>query len=138
MSSDSYRYTCIIPVTPQLTVSSEPASTNLTEQDSLNLVCSSSEYYPRTSISWFKSDTPVNPTSRIDITETFEILESGLYQTQSNLSIASTLTSDSGAYYCKAILQVDGRSQPVTVRADGDINILVQGEYTESGQDRTP
>lgn len=54
---------------------------------------------------------------------------SGFYQTQSNLSIASTLTSDTGAYYCKAILQVDGLTQPVIVRVDEDINVMVQGEY---------
>ena len=53
----------------------------------------------------------------------------GLYQTRSTLSIANTLTSDTGAYYCKAILQVDGLTQPVIVRVDEDVNVMVQGTY---------
>ena len=123
------KLTLVISVTPQLTISSEPVSTTLTEQDPLNLICSTSDYYPRTSITWFKGATTLNPTSRIDITEASYMQNSGLYQTQSNLNIANTLTSDTGAYYCKAMLQIDGLDQPVTVRVDGDINVMVQGEY---------
>ncbi len=54
--------------------------------------------------------------------------DSGLYQTQSNLSIASTRTSDTGAYYCKAVLQIDGLDRQITVRVDEDVNIMVQRE----------
>lgn len=55
-------------------------------------------------------------------------LDNELYRTWSNLTILSTLTSDSGAYYCKAILQVDGLAQPVIVTVDEDVNIMVQGK----------
>ena len=115
-------------MTPQLTITSEPVSTTLTEQDSLRLICSTSDYYPRTSITWLRGSTTLSRTSRIIITETSNAVDGGLYQTQSTLSIASTLTSDTGAYYCKAILQIDDRIPVVTVRVDGDLNIMVQGE----------
>ena len=115
-------------VQPELTITRDTASPDLAEGDGLELVCSASDHYPRTSITWLKGATTLSQTSRIDIAERSMSLDNGLYQTWSNLTIASTLTSDSGAYYCKAILQVDGLAQSVAVRVDRDINIMVQGK----------
>ena len=56
--------------------------------------------------------------------------DNGLYQTQSNLTIASSGTTDSGDYYCKGTLRVDGLDQLVPVRVDGNISLMVQGEET--------
>lgn len=118
-------------VQPQLTITRGSGSSSLTEEDSLALTCLASDYYPRTSITWFKNTNSLSRTSRIEITELSSLnLASGLYTTQSDLRIASTLTTDSGAYYCKAILQVDGLDQLVTVRVDGNISIQVQGMMT--------
>lgn len=115
-------------MTPQLTISSEPVSATLTEQEPLSLICSTNDYYPQTSINWFKGDTALNPSSRIDITGANSMQDSGLFQTQSTLSIANTRTSDTGAYYCRVVLQIDGLDQQITVRVDGDVNVMVQGE----------
>ena len=119
-------------MTPQLTISSEPVSATLTEQDPLSLVCSTNDYYPRTAINWLKDGIALRPSSRIDITDASNMQASGLYQTQSTLSIANTRTTDAGAYYCKVILQIDGLDRQITVRVDGDINIMVQGEWNIS------
>ena len=116
------------PVRPQFVISLVDAtSTNLTEQDGLALVCTASNYYPSTSISWFKNTNMLTSSSRIGITEMTTTVESGLYNTQSNLNIPSTLTADTGAYYCKATLQIDGLDQSLAIRVENDISILVQG-----------
>ena len=118
-------------VRPQLTITRGSGSSSLTEEDSLVLTCSASDYYPRTSITWFKNTNSLSQTSRIEITEVSSMnLGSGLYTTQSDLRIASTRTTDSGAYYCKAILRVDGLDQLVAARVDGNISIQVQGKMT--------
>ena len=103
------------------------ASTNLTEQDGLALVCSSSNYYPPTSITWFKNANILTTSSRIGINETSMMVEGGLYSIQSTLTIPSTLTTDTGAYYCKAIIQVDGLDEPLIARVENDVSVLVQG-----------
>ena len=70
----------------------------------------------------------LNTSPRLSITQSFSTLESGLYSTQSNLTIANTLTTDTGAYYCRAVLQVEGLARPVIDRVEGDLSILVQGK----------
>ena len=120
-------------VLPQLSITSFTAdgTSALTEEDRLVLSCSAADYYPRTRITWFKGANTLSTTSRIDISDVSVNLDSGLYRTESNVTIASTLTTDSGAYYCKAILRVDGLDQPLTVRVDGNISVSVQGIYNE-------
>ena len=120
-------------VRPQLSITSFTANgpNALTEEDSLVLSCTAADYYPRTRITWFKGANTLSATSRIDISDVSVNLDSGLYRTESNVTIASTLTTDSGAYYCKAILRVDGLDQPLTVRVDGNISVSVQGTMKE-------
>ena len=95
----------------------DPVSINVTRvEDNIVLSCSATGF-PAPAIVWYHNNTAITTMGRVNITSS-----SSHYQTNSTITITSSMTNDTGDYYCNATNTVGTVSTSVALA-------LVQGQY---------
>ena len=99
-------------------IETNPVSMNVTRNHSITLICSATGY-PAPSITWQHNRTTISETSRVCISST-----SSYFQITSTLTVTSSMTNDSGRYFCTATSYVTEFNSVNSTEA----LVLVQGQ----------
>ena len=95
----------------------DPVSINVTRVENNIVLSCSATGFPAPAIVWYHNDTAITTMGRVNITSS-----SSDYQTNSTITITSSMTNDTGDYYCNATSTVGTVSTSVALA-------LVQGQY---------
>ena len=89
-----------------------------TEKESLTLMCVSSPSLPQPAFRWIKDGVELRSSTFITISTDHVQVDSGIYMSTSNLTIASVELTDSGRYSCRLVQEDPSLTVPLSSAAD--------------------
>ena len=114
-------------VSPNIIVS---GTTSITETNEIVLSCIAANSYPQTSLTWFRNNQLLVPSSAVLISTSVTVDKfTGLYTVNSTLRMLSAKTFDSGRYTCHT--SAIPISNPVLHPVSDSIDVVVTGKSCE-------